>query len=154
MLPDLALADARRGALPRPLRLDGALNLVVLFAAWCPPCRVEMPRLQRLAEERAGSGLRVVGIAVHIPEDLERDAVRLYLDEAKITFPTFLIDDVAYDGLEDVARRAGGPGLVLPTVFVVDRERRVLAVYRGREVETLPGALTSLLTRAEAAKAR
>ena len=38
--------------------------------------------------------------------------------------------------------------MVLPTVFVVDRERRVLAVYRGREVETLPGAVASLLERA------
>jgi thiol-disulfide isomerase/thioredoxin len=154
VLPDLLLADARGGAPPRPLRLDGALNLVVLFAAWCPPCRVEMPRLQRLAEERAASGLRVVGIAVHIPEDLEREAVRRFLAEAKITFPTFLVDDGAYEGLEGLARRAGGAGVVLPTVFAVDREWRVLAVYRGREVETLPGTVTGLLERAEAAKSR
>ncbi len=145
-LPALTLADARGGATPRPLPLDGQVNLVVLFAAWCPPCRVEMPRLQRLADERAASGLRAVGIAVHLPEDLEREAVRSFLDEAKITFPTFLVDDAAYEGLESLARKAGGPGIVLPTVFVVDRERRVLAVLRGREVETLlPGTVTSLL---------
>jgi len=153
MMPDLALADAQGGASPRPLPLGGALNLVVLFAAWCPPCRVEMPRLQRLAKERADAGLRVVGIAVHIPEPLERDAVRLFLDEARITFPTFLIDDVAYDALEGLTRKAGGPGVVLPTVFAVDQERRVLAVYRGGEVEALPGEVSRLLERA-AAKGR
>jgi thiol-disulfide isomerase/thioredoxin len=153
VLPPLALADARDGA-PRPLRLDGELNLIVLFAAWCAPCRVEMPRLQRLVDERAASGLRAAGIAVHLPEDLERAAVRRYLDEAKITFPTFLIDDAAYEGLESLARRAGGPGIVLPTVFVVDRERRVLAVVRGREMERLPGTVTDLLDRAGATRRR
>jgi hypothetical protein len=91
---------------------------------------------------------------VHIPEALERDAVRLYLGDAKITFPTFLIDDVAYESLDNLARRAGGPGLVLPTVFAVDRERKLVAVYRGRELETLPGAVTSLLARVGAAPAR
>ena len=151
-LPALALADARGGAAPRPLRLDGELNLVVLFAAWCPPCRVEMPRLQRLVDERAASGLRAAGIAVHLPEDLEREAVRRFLDEAKITFPTFLVDDAAYEGLENLARMAGGPGIVLPTVFVVGRERRVLAVHRGREVETLSGTVMDLLDRAGATR--
>ncbi len=147
VLPAIALADARNGAPPQPLRLDGELNLVVLFAAWCPPCRVEMPRLQRLADERAASGLRAAGIAVLIPEDSEREAVRRFLGETSITFPVFLVDDAAYAKLEDLARRAGGPGLVLPTVYVVDRERRILAVLRGRDVETLPGIVTKLLDR-------
>jgi thiol-disulfide isomerase/thioredoxin len=151
-LPALALADARGGATPRALRLDGAVNLVVLFAAWCAPCRVEMPRLQRLVDEHAASGLRAVGIAVQLPEELEREAVRHFLDEAKITFPTFLVDDTAYEGLESLARRAGGPGIVLPTVFVVDRGGRVLAVLQGREVEALPGSVTKLLSGAGAGR--
>jgi len=151
-LPAFTLADARGGGPPRSLRLEGEVNLVVLFAAWCPPCRVEVPRLQRLRDERAASGLRVIGIAVHLPEDLEREAVRHFLDEAKITFPTFLVDDAAYEGLDGLARKAGGPGIVLPMVFVVDRERKVLAMYRGREVETLPGAVANLLDRAGATR--
>jgi thiol-disulfide isomerase/thioredoxin len=144
LFPDFTLADARAGSL-RGLKLEGDLNLVVLFAAWCPPCRVEVPRLQRLADEQAASGLRAVGIAVHIPEDLEREAVRRFLGESGITFPTYLVDDAAYEGLEDLARSTGGSGLVLPTVFVVDRERRVLAVHRGRDVEALPRTVEVLL---------
>jgi len=144
VFPTLTLADAGGGAL-RALPLEGGLNLVVLFAAWCPPCRVEMPRLQRLADERAASDVRAVGIAVHIPEDLEREAVRRFLGEARITFPTYLVDDAAYQELESLARSTGGSGLVLPTVFVVDRERRVLAVHRGRDVEALPATVNALL---------
>jgi len=104
-----------------------------------------MPRLQRLADERAASDVRAVGIAVHIPEDLEREAVRRFLGEARITFPTYLVDDAAYQELESLARSTGGSGLVLPTVFVVDRERRVLAVHRGRDVEALPATVNALL---------
>jgi hypothetical protein len=43
---------------------------------------------------------------------------------------------------------------VLPTVFVVDRERRILAVLRGRDVETLPGIVTNPLDRADATTRR
>ncbi len=152
--PALILAGALGGAPPRALPLDGELNLVVLFAAWCPPCRIEMPRLQRLTDEYASSGLRAAGIAVHIPEDLEREAVRRFLAEAKITFPTFLIDDAAYLELDDLARSTGGSGLVLPTVFVVDRRQKVLAVHRGRDLETLPETVKTLLGQASASRTR
>ena len=121
------------------------MNLVVLFAAWCPPCRVEMPRLERLVRQHAASGLRAVGIAVHIPDDLEREAVRRFLAEANITFPTFLVDDAAYEQLDTLGRSMGSAGLVLPTVFAVDRQGRVRGVYRGRDVEGLAGAVTKLL---------
>jgi thiol-disulfide isomerase/thioredoxin len=151
-LPALTLAEARAGATPRALRLDGAVNLVVLFAAWCPPCRVEMPRIQQIVDEHAASGVRAFGIAVYLPEELEREAVRHFLDEAKITFPTFLVDDTAYEGLDRLARSAGGPGIVLPTVFVVNPERRVRAVLQGREVESLPGTVTRLLDGAGAGR--
>jgi thiol-disulfide isomerase/thioredoxin len=152
--PALVLAGALGDAPPRALRLDGELNLVVLFAAWCPPCRIEMPRLQRLVDEYASSGLRAAGIAVHLPEDLEREAVRRFLAEAKITFPTFLVDDAAYPELEDLARGMGGSGLVLPMVFVIDRRQRVLAVHRGRDLETLPETVKKLLGQASASRMR
>ncbi len=152
--PALVLAGALGDAPARALRLDGELNLVVLFAAWCPPCRIEMPRLQLLADEYAPSGLRAVGIAVHIPEELEREAVRRFLAEATITFPTFLVDDAAYLELEELARSTGGSGLVLPTVFLVDRRQKVLAVHRGRDLETLPETVKKLLGQASASSTR
>jgi hypothetical protein len=42
-------------------------------------------------------------------------------------------------------RRAGHPGLVLPTVLVVDERRQVRAVFRGREVAALEAALPRFL---------
>jgi thiol-disulfide isomerase/thioredoxin len=133
------------GGPPRAVRLEGELNLVVLFAAWCPPCRVEMPRVKRLVESHAADGLRAVGIAIHIPEDLERQAVRRFLAEQGVTFPTFLVDDAAYDRIDALVQSLGGPGLVLPTVLAVDRQGRVRGFHHGSEVESLEATVDRLL---------
>jgi thiol-disulfide isomerase/thioredoxin len=140
-LPDLVLAPVDGGA-PEPVPLTTDVTLIALWATWCAPCRPEMPRLQELARRERGGGLSVRGIAVHMPDDeSERRLVRDYLSQAKISFPNSLIDDHSYQQLDSLVRRAGRTGLVLPTVIVVDRERRVRAVFRGREVAGLAAAL-------------
>jgi peroxiredoxin len=87
-----------------------------------------------------------VRIAIHIPEPIEREAVRSFVAEARITFPTLLVDDAAYEQLDSLARSLGGPGLVLPTVFVTNRKGSILAVFRGKEVDALPEAVDTLLS--------
>jgi peroxiredoxin len=44
--------------------LRGEVVLVNIWATWCPPCRIEMPHLQRLQEELGDRGFRVVGVSV------------------------------------------------------------------------------------------
>ena len=41
----------------------GSVVLVNIWATWCPPCRAEMPELDRLARERADEGFAVFGIS-------------------------------------------------------------------------------------------
>jgi thiol-disulfide isomerase/thioredoxin len=128
------------------LGLRGAVNLVVVWTAWCAPCRDEMPRLERLAREYGGRGLSVAGLAVLIPEAFEVDAVRRFVAEAGISFPIFLVDEDSYDRLEGLAKETGGTGLVLPTVFATDGQGRILEVFRGKDVEpSLQAALARWL---------
>jgi predicted GH43/DUF377 family glycosyl hydrolase/thiol-disulfide isomerase/thioredoxin len=134
------------GRAPEEVRFTGEVTLVALWTAWCAPCRAEMPLLQALLKEHAHRGLSVLGIAMHIPEDdAERHLVRRFLSEARITFPNRLVDERAYDQLESLLRKAGHPGLVLPTVLVIDKERGVRAVFRGGEVGELAEALPRFL---------
>src|SRR6185369_15395029 len=131
---------------PRALPLEGALNLVVLWAAWCPACAEEMPRVQRLLDRHAEQGLRGAGIAIHLPDDdAEKDAVKRFVARNAIAFPTFLVDEPAYDRLDALCRAAGRAGLVLPTVFLTDAGGRILSVLSGKEVETLPRVLEAHL---------
>ena len=134
----------------RPLTFPGSVNLVVLWAAWCPTCKDEMPRIARLAEAHAGQGLSAAGIAIHIPDEDERAQVRRFVKEARVGFPILMVDEPSYDRLEALSRATGGPGLVLPTVFATDDRGTVLAVLRGTDVEGLPSLVDRLLQRKDA----
>ena len=145
VFPDLLL-EGIEGRGQKALVFRGDVTLVALWSAWCPPCRRELPLIQDLVRKHAARGLSAVGIAVHIPERIEREAVRTFVAEAGIDFPNLLIDDRAYEQLDSLARSLGGPGLVLPTVFVTNRKGRILAAFRGKEVDALPEAVGKLLS--------
>ena len=131
---------------PEEIRVAGEVTLIALWSTWCAPCRAEMPRLELLHKTYAAQGLSVLGIAVHMPDDdIERQEVQAFLSRAKISFPNRLMDERAYGQLESLLRRAGRPGLVVPTVLLVDKERRVRAVFSGKQVDALPAALSRFL---------
>jgi thiol-disulfide isomerase/thioredoxin len=129
----------------RPLTFPAAVNIVVLWAAWCPSCAAEMREIDRLFATHGGRVLSAVGIAIHIPDEDERAAVQRFVSEWRLHFPTVLVDEAAYDRLEAFCRQAGGPGLVLPTVFLTDDRGKVLAVLRGKDVDGLEGRLRRAL---------
>lgn len=86
--------------------------LVNFWATWCPPCRKEMPGLQRLSERLSGE--RFVVLGVNVGEDRER--IEDFLQSLPV-YPGFpiLLDR---DGQASRAWQAR----VLPTTWVVDRD--------------------------------
>lgn len=62
----------------------GQVVLINIWATWCPPCRVEMPSIEKLHNAYATKGLKVVAISVDDPgtDSLVRDFVKQY----KLTF--------------------------------------------------------------------
>jgi cytochrome c biogenesis protein CcmG, thiol:disulfide interchange protein DsbE len=46
--------------------LEGEVILLNIWATWCPPCREEMPSMQRLHEELGPEGLRIVAVSVDV----------------------------------------------------------------------------------------
>jgi thiol-disulfide isomerase/thioredoxin len=128
----------------RLMTFPSPVNLIVLWAAWCHSCTAELPRIDRLVAD-AGRALSATGIAIHIPDEDEKEVVRRHMSDARLRFPTLLVDEPSYDRLESLCREAGGPGLVLPTVFVTDDRGRILSVLRGKEVEQLQERLRPLM---------
>jgi peroxiredoxin len=98
---------------------SGRWVVLTFFAAWCGPCRTEMPTLQRLHEERGGAGLAVLGVSV----DSERPAAEALVRELGLSFPTL------WDSRGEAARvyRASS----IPVSYLIDPQGRIAGVSRG-----------------------
>lgn len=91
----------------------GKVVLVNFWAAWCPPCRREMPSMQRLKEKMTGRGFAILGIDSAEP----RDEVIAFLQTIKVDFPILLDPDSAATKRWKV--------YALPTSFLIDRRGKV-----------------------------
>ena len=66
----------------------GSVVLVNIWATWCPPCRAEMPELDRLARERAADGFFVFGVSTE-----DEETQRAFRDEVlRVEYPLLLPD--------------------------------------------------------------
>lgn len=117
--PDLAVRDLAGRPLTLPAA-NGAARVINLWALWCPPCRRELPSLDRLARALAPDGIEVSGIA--IAED--GFAVREYLAQHGIVMPSVLIPSLAA-GLQPLRVES------LPQTFLVASDGRVLERWIG-----------------------
>jgi len=101
------------------IRLDdysGQVLVLSFWATWCAPCRDELPWLQRFHEAERDRGLAVLTVNMQEPDDVALRFART-LD---VKMPI-----ARYGGpLEDALRVRS-----LPTVIVVDRERRIRARF-------------------------
>lgn len=90
------------------------------WATWCPPCRAEMPSMQRAHDILAGE---VAVIAVNVGDDAA--AIADFLAETPLNFP------LPMDLEARVATRY--PMVGLPTTFVIDPEGRLVYSAIGEQ---------------------
>ena len=106
--------------------LSGKVIVVNFWAVWCPPCREEMPSLERLRRKLAGKPVAV--LAINQGEDAEQILSYLWGLDPVPEFPILLDSDMK------VSANWGVTGL--PTTYIIDKKGNI--VYRmigGREFD-------------------
>ena len=96
--------------------------LLDFWASWCPPCRAELPLIEKIHKEFKNRGLVVIGI-----NNEGRGVARDFCRANNYTFQT--VEDARHEvfGLCDIE--------VIPTLFVIDTEGEVSAHYVGMQSE-------------------
>lgn len=100
--------------------LKGEVVLLNIWATWCPPCRAEMPSMQRLHEQLGPEGLRIVAVSIDAnvgsegPDGRPGGDVAGFAKEFKLTFPIWRDPS---GQIQKVYRTTG-----VPESFVIDRD--------------------------------
>lgn len=94
---------------------EGKKVVLNLWATWCPPCKAEMPHIQRFYEEH---GDEVEVIAVNLTSiDHGKEALQNFIEEYELTFPIPL-DETGEVG--DIYE-----AFTIPTSYFIDSEGRI-----------------------------
>lgn len=89
------------------------------WATWCPPCKAEMPEIEKVYQETKDSDLVI--LAVEIGEPL--DTVKTFIEDNKYNFKVLLDSD------KDIATTYGISAI--PTSFFIDEDGNIISKRVG-----------------------
>ena len=101
--------------------LRGQAVLVNLWATWCPPCRAEMPAIEKVYNDYKDQGFVVLAVNMTY-QDAFAD-IAPFIDEYSLTFP-ILLDETSEVGTAYQLRS-------LPSSFFIDRDGIIREVVIG-----------------------
>ena len=120
LAPDFTLETLDGGEITLS-ELRGQPVILNLWASWCPPCRAEMPALQRVYEANRESGLEI--LAVNMTSQDSQSSAETFVDQNALTF-TIPLDRL---GLVSNIYQSRA----LPSTFFVDRQGVIQKVVIG-----------------------
>jgi peroxiredoxin len=99
--------------------LRGKVVLLNFWATWCPPCKAEMPSMNRLYNELRPRGFEILGIST----DSSLLYVRDFLSKNRIDF------QILFDEGKTVSRQYRV--FSMPTTFLIDRNGIIVDKFYG-----------------------
>lgn len=97
----------------------GKVVIIDFWATWCPPCRKELPHIQKIYDKYKNK--KVIVLAITSESNIEK--VKDFIEEGGYTFPILI------DGRRE-ANSAYGVSAI-PMLFVLDREGAIQHTHRG-----------------------
>lgn len=105
----------------------GKIVFLNFWATWCPPCRAEMPDIQKLYERSSQEGRdAVIVLGVAAPElgsETDKVGVKAFMEKNGYTYPVLM--DEGGKLFEAYGIRA------IPTTYLIDRRGNVIGRVQG-----------------------
>lgn len=92
----------------------GKIVFLNIWATWCPPCKEEMPSMQKLYEMMRGRDFVMLTISI----DEKKEAVEAFMKEMSLTFP------VGLDPQQKVSAQYRITGV--PESYIIDKSGMVM----------------------------
>ncbi|GAB4577987.1 MAG: hypothetical protein Fur0022_07190 [Anaerolineales bacterium] len=116
--PDLRLSDLS-GQSFTLTDFAGQMVLVNNWAIWCPPCKAELPDLNKFYLKYQDQGFVIVGIEAGSPQA----EVAAYVDQAGLSFPIWVDpQELALDAFMNFS---------LPSSYLIDRTGQIKLAWTG-----------------------
>ena len=104
----------------------GKVVFLNFWATWCPPCRAEMPDIQKLYEKYSGEDSEVVVLGVATPDgngEGSREEITAFLEENGYTYPVLMdteLTELTYYAVTS-----------FPTTYMLDRNGNFYGYITG-----------------------
>lgn len=100
----------------------GKVVLLNFWASWCPPCRAEMPAMNKLNEQLKKRGFVILAVST----DRSVFDVKEYLSKNPVNFPVLIDQNL------NVSRNLYKV-FMMPTTFLIDRKGFIVRKYFGEQ---------------------
>jgi len=111
------------------------VNMIVFWASWCSPCRMEIPNLKEIYTGIDQATFRLISISV----DKDKDAWRKAVKEEQMPWPQLLAEG---DNVKGIKEDFGFTGI--PQIYFLDSKGKILDSYTGYHYDKGAG-LTALV---------
>ncbi len=115
---------------------SGKLLLLNLWATWCPPCRAEMPSMQKLYDRLSGKGFEMYAVAGPTPPRETLEKIEAYIQDNGYSFPVPIDTEMRVNALY-------GTGSI-PTTWLISPEGVIIARLVGSTDWMNPGIIAAL----------
>jgi cytochrome c biogenesis protein CcmG/thiol:disulfide interchange protein DsbE len=109
--PDFTLPDINDNKLSLS-KFKGKIVILNFWATWCPPCKKEIPELNKIYAEYKDKGIEIIGITLDKPEK-----VKEFMEKQNIDYPVVI-------GSREISKDYGNI-VSIPTLFIIDKQGRI-----------------------------
>ncbi len=89
----------------------GKIVFLNIWATWCPPCREEMPAMEKLYQEMKGEAFEILAVSI---DAAGAKAVGPFMKQNKLSFPALLDPKGMVKGLYGITG--------VPETFIIDKD--------------------------------